>query len=63
MDADPDDPAVQRYMQAEAAIAQLKSEDGAFAQHSALEILSKILQVWVQSASAMTCKPCLILII
>lgn len=47
MHADPDDPAVQRYRQAEAAIAQLKSEAGALAQQSALETLSKILQVWV----------------
>lgn len=47
IDADPDDPAVQRYRQAEAAIAQLKSEAGASGQQSALETLSKILQVWV----------------
>lgn len=47
MGADPDDPAVQRFRQAEAAIAQLKSEAGALAQQSALETLSKILQVWV----------------
>ena len=47
MDADPDDPAVQRYRQAEAAIAQLKFEAGASGQQSALQTLSKILQVWV----------------
>ena len=45
MNVDPDDPAVQRYRQAEAAIAQLKSEAGASGQQSALETLSKILQV------------------
>ena len=47
MAADPDDPAVQRYRQAEAAIAQLKFEAGVSGQQSALETLSKILQVWV----------------
>ncbi|KAL3145517.1 hypothetical protein ABBQ32_003341 [Trebouxia sp. C0010 RCD-2024] len=41
---DPDDPAVQRYRQAEAAVAQLKFEAGASGQQSALETLSKILQ-------------------
>ena len=49
MDADPDDPAVQRYRQAEAAIVQLKSEAGASGQQSALATLLKILQVWMQS--------------
>lgn len=46
IDADPDDPAVQRYRQAEAAIAQLKSEAGVSGQQAALETLSRILQVW-----------------
>ena len=48
MDEDPADPAVQRYRQAEVAIAQLKSEAGVSGQQSALETLSKILQVFMQ---------------
>ena len=58
LDADPDDPAVQRYRQAEAAIAQLKSEAGALAQQSALETLSKILQVWVYTFESTTANEC-----
>ena len=40
-----DDPAVQRYKQAEAAVLQLKSQAGAAGQQPALETLAKILQV------------------
>ena len=52
MDVDPDDPAFQRYKQAEAAIAQLKFEAGASGQQSALETLSKILQVCIYCSQA-----------
>lgn len=52
---DPDDPAVQRYRQAEAAVAQLKFEAGASGQQSALETLSKILQVWVSQTLSIVC--------
>ena len=40
-----DDPAVQRYKQAEAAVLQLKSQAGAAGQQPALQTLAKILQV------------------
>ena len=46
VDADPDDPAVQRYRKAEAAIVELQSQAGAGLQ-AALGTLSRILQVWV----------------
>ncbi len=42
---DSDDPAAQRYKQAEAALLQLKSQAGAAGQQPALETLAKILQV------------------
>ena len=45
VEADSDDPAVQRYKQAEAAVAQLKSQAGAVGQQAALQTLARILQV------------------
>ena len=42
---DSDDPAVQRYKRAEAALMQLKSQAGAAQQLAALQTLAKILQV------------------
>ena len=45
METDADDPAVQRYRKAEAAVAHLRSEAGAANQLAALETLLKILQV------------------
>lgn len=41
---DADDPAVQRYRQAEAALAQLKTQAGVAGQQAALQTLAKILQ-------------------
>ena len=49
---DVDDPAVQRYRQAEAALAQLKTQAGIAGQQAALQTLSKILQVWLSCCSA-----------
>lgn len=45
MDVDVDDPALQRYRKAEAAVAHLKSEAGVANQLAALQTLLKILQV------------------
>ena len=67
MDVDPEDPAVQRYKQAEAAIAQLRSQAGATGQQTALETLAKILQVqhaWhcackMHGKMCLVCKACL----
>ena len=47
LETDPEDPAVQRYKQAEAAIAQLRSQAG-LALQVALETLLKILQVRIE---------------
>ena len=55
MDADADDPAVQRYRKAEAAVAHLRAEAGAANQLAALETLLKILQV---SLSVFACGSC-----